>query len=240
VNAVRTPIPALLAILLASPTPYPQQGKPAQQEKPAAPAAPSIAVSNVRPYNIGHRVAPIVLPDLDGKRRDVFSETEGKAIALVFWSMRDPISRHYVPFLKELASAKADKLAIYLVNSNQDEIVGGAGDPLDVIRRYVAEENVTLPILIDRDNHLADDYGATANVQVFLLDANRIVRYDGGIDDDPRGERKAKNQTVTPAFANALEIVLRGDKPEQAWSQPNGRPIKRAPKAKPANAGGGQ
>jgi hypothetical protein len=233
VTAVRTPLPALVVALLAGPV-------LAQVEKPpAGPGAPSIAVSNVRPYNIGHRVAPIALDDLQGKKRDLFAETEGKAIALVFWSLRDPVSRRYVPVLQELARIHSDKLAIYLVNANADEIVGGAADPLDTIRRYLQDEKVTLPILIDRENRVADDFGATANVQVFLLDANRIVRYDGGIDDDPRGERKAKGAEVNQALVKALETVLKGDVPEQAWLQPGGRPIKRAPKAAPASAGGG-
>jgi len=39
---------------------------------------------------------------------------------------------------------------------------------------------VTLPLLIDRENRVADDFEAKTNSQAFLIDPNHIPRYHGG------------------------------------------------------------
>jgi hypothetical protein len=200
----------------------PQQGKPA-----AAPPAPPVAIT--KPYKLRGRVGDLVLADLAGKQRDLFAENEGKALVLVFWSYRDPVCRSYAKTLAELREQQAGKVAIYLVDSNHDELVSGGGDALAKLREVVEKEEVTLPVLIDRDNVLADDFAATANGQAFLIDANRFLRYHGGIDDDPRGERRAAEQPVRTWLANALDEVHAGVKPTEEWTRPAGRPIKRAP-----------
>jgi hypothetical protein len=192
-----------------------------------APSAPS---TEVRPYKLDARVvAEPNLPDLAGKTHALFAESEGKALVLVFWSYKDPVSRFYAKPLAELASARADKLKIVLVDSNHDELVTG-GDPLARLREVVAAEKVTLPLLLDHGNALADDFGATANGQVYLLDANRFLRYHGGIDDDPRGERSAQGLARRAWLETAIDEVLAGTRPTEPWTRPSGRPIKRAPK----------
>ena len=62
--------------------------------------------------------------DLDGKEHKLFAENEGKALLVVFWSYRDPVSRFYAPALAELQDKYEGKLAIYLVNSNQMRVLG--------------------------------------------------------------------------------------------------------------------
>ena len=91
-------------------------------------------------------------------------------------------------------------------------------------------------MLIDRDNHLADDFDAKTNAQVFLLDSNHYLRYHGGIDDDPKGDKRKAGTAVQAKLAPALEVVLAGKKPETPWTIPAGRPIKRAPAAAASGA----
>ena len=198
----------------------------AQTPKPAA--AP--VVPSAKPYKLNWRIeGELTLPDLDGKERALFAESTGKALVIVFWSYRDPVSLYYAPVLAELQARYPEKLALYLVNPNQDE-VAGSGDILGRMREAVEREKVTLPVLIDRDNRLADDFLAKTNAQAFLVDPNHILRYHGGIDDDPRGERKKKGIAVQQKLGLALDTVLKGETPEYNWTIPVGRPIKRAPK----------
>lgn len=213
----------LYLLLLAAPNPVPQEPKPPAAPPKAAQPLPS------KPYHLDGRTEELVLPDLDGKEHKLFAENEGKALLVVFWSYRDPVSRFYAPALAELQDKYEGRLAIYLVDSNQDELVG-ASDPLLKMREVLSKEQVTLPLLIDRENRLADDFQAKTNAQVFLLDANRYVRYHGGIDDDPKGEKRKASQAVTPKLVPALELVLAGKKVEYNWTIPAGRPLKRAPK----------
>jgi hypothetical protein len=196
---------------------------PAQEPAPATPA-----FSNQRPYNIGFRVSEIVLSDLEGKDESLLAANPEKAVLLVFWSYRDPVSLHYARVLTELQARHAETLRVVLVDANHDELVIN-GDALARIREVVAAEKLTLPVRLDRGNRVADDFEAKNNSQVFLIDANRILRYKGGIDDDPRGERQKQGKPVEPMLANALASVLRGEKPAQPWTIASGRVIRRAP-----------
>src|SRR5262245_43485576 len=98
-NALSIPLLALVPLALhAAQTPAPGQ-KPA----PATPAAPA---PSLRPYVLGAQVeGELTLPDLAGKSHALFAENPGKALVLVFWSHRCPVSRAYVAPLTELARA---------------------------------------------------------------------------------------------------------------------------------------
>jgi len=201
-----------------------------QAPPPAAPG-PAAPQPIVKPYRLQVRIVEeLRLKDLAGRERVLFEEFKERALIVVFWSYKDPVSRFYAKELALLQERNADKVAVVLVDSNHDELVGG-GDPLAKLREVVAKEKVTLPVLLDPDNRLADDFNAAANGQVFLIDANRFVRYLGGIDDDPKGERRAKSIPVQNWLADALVSVLAGTPPAHPETRPAGRPIKRAPRA---------
>lgn len=220
----------LLTLLLA----FAGRSPTAQEPAPAA----TVPVPVVKPYRLANRVEEIVLVDLDGKEHALFAENPGKALVIVFWSYRDPVSRFYAPELAALQARHAEKLAIVLVDANHDEIAV-TGDPMATIKDVVRREKVTLPVLIDAGNRLADDFEAKANAQAFVLDANRFLRYHGGIDDDPKGERRKQGIPVLAKLGDALDAVLAGQTPEYPWTIPAGRPIKRAPRSRPADAGSG-
>lgn len=192
-----------------------------------------------KPYTLDARVFEEPnLPDLDGKAHALFAENQGKALLLVFWSRKDPVSRYYLKELSELQRTRTETLTVVLVNSNHNELVSG-GDPLAKLRETVAADKLTLPLLLDHGNKLADDFRATANAQVFLIDANRFLRYHGGIDDDPNGERAKKKIPRSAWLEVALDQVLAGERPKANWTMPAGLPIKRAP-VEPAPGGGGK
>lgn len=215
-------LPALLALLaVASPLTPPQEQK--SVPPPAYPAA--------KPYKLNWRIdGELTLSDLDGKEHALFAANEEKALVIVFWSYRDPVSLSYAKKLAELQAQHAARATIVLVNPNHDEIVG-AGDPLAPMRTVVQKEGITLPVLIDRGNVLADDFQAKTNAQAFLVDANHILRYHGGIDDDPRGQKKQKGIAVQQQLGLALETVMSGALPQYNWTIPAGRALKRAPRA---------
>jgi thiol-disulfide isomerase/thioredoxin len=216
-------LPLLAALAAFS---VPQQGTP-----PKTTEAPAVLI---RPFTLDQRVdEELHLPDLDGKVHALFAENPNQALVLVFWSYRDPISLGYVPKLAALAKTYEGKAAFYLVDSNLDELVS-AGDPVAKIKDVLAREKITLRLLIDKDNRVADDFRALTNGQTFLIDGNKYLRYHGGVDDDPRGERLKAKTPVTTWLEDALKPVLAGKHPELNWTQAAGRPIKRAPKGAPA------
>ena len=183
---------------------------------------------------VGDRIRnPIELTDLQGRTHTLFPrrKVDRRVVVLVFWSLRDPISRRYVEQLGTLRADHArDPVDVYLVNSNHDEITSAWADPLERLRGFARDEELEIPMLIDPGNALADRFAAMSNNHAFVIDRGLIVRYAGGIDDDARGKRRARGQDVHPWLRDALEAVLKGVDPEQPLTRPAGRPIKRAPK----------
>lgn len=226
-----------LALLLAGFARTVVPALPAQGGQTPPPRPAPTAPASEKPYTLNLRIAEeLTLEDLDGKRHDLFAEHGERALVLVFWSWKDPVSRFYVPLLTELQKAHAGKVAILLVNANHDEL-DNAGDPRKKMREVLAKEHVTLPLLLDFENRLADDFRAVANVEAFVIDANRVLRYRGGVDDDSDGERKKHGIPLRNWLADALEQTLAAQPVKENWTRPAGRPIKRVPKEKARPAG---
>ncbi len=223
-----SPLAPLVLALLA--------GLPARaSQAPAAAAAPT-----AKPYPLNGRIeGELNLSDLDGKPHALFAENPERVLVLVFWSYRDPVSRFYAQPLAELQRTHAERLRIVLVDSNHDELVAGV-DPLVKLRAVLEAEKVTLPVWLDHGNALADAFGATANGQAYLLDANRFLRYHGGIDDDPDGARAKQGLARRAWLENALTRILAGERPDENWTRPAGRALKRAPKAPAAGGAAGK
>ena len=212
---------SLLCLALAPVALFMIQGQDAQDGEPK------------KPYQVGTRITEeIVLEDLEGKPHSLFESSfldeEGELLTLVFWSLRDPqcqaYRKQYEEYEKEFA---AKGVTLYFVASSYDEIFSGHTDPIEKFREFVKKEKFTLPILIDRDNRIADDFGALTANHAFVIDRRRHLRYAGGIDDDPKNKHP---KSVQYFLKLATETLLTGQQPKDSITRPTGRKIKRAPK----------
>ena len=73
------------------------------------------------------------------------------------------------------------------INSNKQETIAE-------ILAYNKKHSFKFPILKDLENEIADYFGARRTPEVFLLDAERVLRYAGAIDDSS----KRTNETLSP------------------------------------------
>jgi peroxiredoxin len=80
------------------------------------------------------------------------------------------------------------------------------GDSLDAMKRRAKEKGFTFPYLIDREQTIFPQYGATKTPHVYILeksnDAN-VVRYIGAIDDNYKDANAVEVKYVEEAV-NAL------------------------------------
>jgi hypothetical protein len=214
------------------------------------PAAAQGPEKEKKAYTAGSLVRrDLALPVLDGPEKPLLifgplEEVETPPIVLAWWSLRDPRCRKAETKLHAIADDYAQQgVRVYLVESNHDELVAGIGDPLEKIRKLREDLKHTLPLLLDRGNAVADEFGVRCANEIYVIDHKRKVRYQGSIDDDPDGTREDEAQ---PYLREALDLALQGRSPEQVLRSPRGRPIKRAPDAgkrapvKEGGAGGGK
>lgn len=126
---------------------------------------------------INQRVESFKMRDARGAERSLQEFADQKLVVLVFVGCECPVAKLYGPRLAELAKQLEPKGVAFIgVNSNQQDL------PSE-IAHWAKLAGISFPILKDPNNVLADKLGAVRTPEVFLLDADRKVRYWGRIDD---------------------------------------------------------
>ncbi|MEQ8767578.1 MAG: redoxin domain-containing protein [Planctomycetota bacterium] len=169
----------------------------------------------------------ITLPGLDGKDHKL-ADYKGKVIVLDFWSFNCPISKRYEDKFKQLVKKYQGKEVVFLaIDSNKSEIDADAEDPYHQIRKYVEKEGVTMNVLVDKGNVIADRFGAKTTPHVFILDPKLVLSYQGSVDNDQRGQL---GKEAMDFVSLAVDALLAGREVEHKKTTPFGCSIKRVTK----------
>ena len=166
-----------------------------------------------------HKAPDFSLPDTEGTEHGPDGVT-----VVVFTCNHCPYALAWHERLLAVASDYADRgVRTLLINPNDAERY--PRDSLDAMRRRVAEEGPwPAPYLRDEDQDVARAYGAKTTPDLFVLDAERRVRYRGAPDPD-HADPAARAQWLR----DALDAVLAGREPEPAQTEPVGCSVKWRP-----------
>lgn len=152
---------------------------------------------------VGQVVGDVTLPDAYGEERSLADYATADAMVVVFLGVECPLAKLYGPRLAELAEDYADKnVAVIGVNANRQ-------DTLTELAAYGRRHGITFPLLKDNDAEAVEMFGATRTPEAYVLDKQRMIRYQGRIDDqyDVGAVRKAPS---TRFVRDALDAVLAG------------------------------
>ena len=138
------------------------------------------------------------LPDVRNlSNRRMVSVAAGDNIATVvcFLGTECPLAKLYAPRLCRLATEFPDVRFIGINSNRQD-----SGED---VAAYSEAHDLSFPVLKDHRNEVADQFGALRTPEVFLLDKELVVRYQGRIDDQymPGISRQSPTQ-------NDLQIAI--------------------------------
>ena len=182
------------AALLVNPfAPRPVAGPVAEASVPAVPESTPV----------GRAIDDFTLHDVFGRPHDLAEWADYKLLVVAFLGTECPLSKLYGPRLDELAQQFGPRgVAFVGVNPNAQDSLGAVAD-------FVRLHNITFPIFKDINGTVADRMGAVRTPEVFVLDAGRVVRYWGRIDDQygVRGRRPAPTRRD---LADALGELLDG------------------------------
>lgn len=106
------------------------------------------------------------LTTLDGKSI-ALSEQRGKIVLINFWATWCPPCRAEMQDINAVAQAHRDQLIVLAINNAEDEAR---------VRQFVAEFQLTFPILLDNDGMVAEKYNVLALPTSFFVDRDGIVR----------------------------------------------------------------
>ena len=168
----------------------------------------------------GAKVADFSLKDIHRRPRALADYKDAKAFVVVFLDTDCPLSNLYVPTLLDLHKQYTAKGVQFVAvnSSNQDSFVS--------VSAHAQEREVPFPVLKDFDQKVADTFGAKRTCEVFLLDAGRVIRYHGRIDDQ-YGIGVRRDKPTRSDLKEAIDEVLAGKPVAKPETEVAGCPIER-------------
>ena len=165
---------------------------------------------------IGDQASPFTLPDTEGAEHTF---PGGAPVVVVFTCNHCPYALAWHERLLTVAR-DYDGVAFYAINPNDAQRY--PADSLDAMRERVEQEGGwPHPYLRDESQEVARAYGARTTPDVFVLDAEGVLRYRGAPDEDHNDE------TQNAAWLReALGSVLAGEEPARPETDPVGCSVK--------------
>ena len=154
------------------------------------------------------------LPDFSGCLHRL-SDYRGRIVILNFWSAECSHVRRadgeLIPWLVEWGG----RVSLLSVASNVNERP-------ELLKQVAAERGIPL-VLWDSRHEVADAYQAQITPQLFVIDADGVLRYQGAFDDVTFRQRVATRSYLK----DAVEALLAGRSPDLAETAPYGCTIVR-------------
>jgi len=170
------------------------------------------------------------LQDPAGKPRMLSEFKDKKTLVVVFLGTECPISNSYAEALSKLDARYRDQ-GVQFVGVN-----ALTGEDVDRVGRHAKEYRISFPVLKDADQALANALGARVTPEAFVLDAGRVVRYQGRIDDSYASRTKKRSQAASRDLEAALDAVIAGKPVAVRLTEALGCPITRTQSAASSTA----
>lgn len=147
---------------------------------------------------IGETIKTFKVADTGGAEM-TFEKLKGdKGTVVIFLSSKCPIAAAYNERVNQLAADyKSKGINVIGLNANSTELLAD-------VKKH-AETNYKFSLLIDKNNVVADQFGATVTPEAFFFDANGKLVYRGRIDNDKSGANITEN-----SLRDAVDQTLAG------------------------------
>ncbi|MEO6670806.1 MAG: thioredoxin family protein [Ferruginibacter sp.] len=94
--------------------------------------------------------------------------------------------------------AQKQDVGIIILNSNEAQ--RGSEDSYDEMKKYATDKKYSWNYVVDKNNEIADAFGANRTPECFLFDKNLKLVYHGAIDDNPTDDSKVTRQHLKEAI----------------------------------------
>ena len=140
----------------------------------------------------GRNVRKLSLRDLDGKKVRL-SDYQGQIVVLNFWATWCGPCKEELPRLGQIAQQYADRRVTFVLASIDE------AKKLPVVREFIAQQNVTLPVLVGASTDVLNELSGT-----YVVPATLIIDQDGEIVRAVNGEAGEED------VKEAVEWLLNG------------------------------
>jgi thioredoxin-related protein len=109
--------------------------------------------------------------------------------------------------------AVQNNIGVILINSNEGDRQGG--DSFEAMSRYAKQQKYEWYYVVDKNNEIADAFGAKRTPENFLFDKNLKLVYHGAIDNNPADASNVSRQHLKVAISEMLagkEVSVKGSR----------------------------
>ena len=125
---------------------------------------------------VGRQIDGFSLKDFRGKTHSLADFDDKKLVVVYFMGTECPLAKLYAARMQRFSQQYAPRgVAFVGVSSNVQ-------DSITELAAHARNHEITFPLLKDLNNEVADLFGATRTPEVYVLDAERRIRYRGRID----------------------------------------------------------
>ena len=144
------------------------------------------------------------MKDVSGKEVS-FSSAKTKAGLLIMFSCNTcPYVLRNRKRTHEICQyAKSKGLGVILLNANEGN--RDDGESLEAMQHYAKDQNYQWYYAVDKNNSVADAFGADRTPECFLFDGNSKLVYHGAIDDNPQNAEGVLREHLKEAINETLQ-----------------------------------
>ncbi len=169
---------------------------------------------------VGSPAPEFTLKDQDGNEVKL-SQFKGKPVVLEWTNPGCPyVQRHYkAKTMSETHKASGgDEKVVWLAIDSSNHVTA------EKAAEWKKTEGFEYPVLLDASGETGKLYGATTTPHMYIVDKEGVLVYAGAIDDNPRGDKEAKD--VTNYVSQALKALEEGKPVESAETKSYGCTVK--------------
>ena len=168
-----------------------------------------------------HAHAPdFTLPGVDGRDHALADYADAEALVLVQSCNHCPYVLSWEGRLNEI-QRDYETRGVRLVAVCSNDATTHPGDSFEAMVEHAREAGYVIDYLHDEDQSLARALGSERTPEVFVFDADRLLRYHGAVDDN-RDDKAVSMRYLR----DALDAVLDGRDPPVAETEPVGCTVK--------------
>ncbi|MFD1063315.1 thioredoxin family protein [Winogradskyella litorisediminis] len=175
-------------------------------------------------YKVGDVATDFSLQNIDGKMVSLSDYKSAKGFIVIFTCNTCPYAVAYEDRIVALDKKYASKgYPVIAIMPNDTDIK--PGDNMQAMQARAKAKGFTFPYLMDEDQKIYPQYGATKTPHVYVLEKTtkgNIVQYIGAIDDNYQDASKVK----TKYTENAVDALLAGKEVQEKTTRAIGCSIK--------------
>ena len=163
----------------------------------------SFTMKDPLPLGAGVPKADNKLKDISGKEITLKEAMKANGLLVMFSCNTCPVVINNQARTKEICKyATQQNIGVVLLNSNEGN--RKSSESLSSMQDYGQGQGFTWYYAVDKNNELADAFGASRTPECYLFDKNGKLIYHGAIDDSPNDATSVKRVHLKEAINEAV------------------------------------